>query len=41
MMTEYLYCNAKHILFDPKYDQWVYETKPDWCPLVEVDKHED
>lgn len=32
---DYMWCRAKDISFGEN-DDWIFETRPNWCPLVEV-----
>lgn len=35
LCRDYRYCRAKDIWFG-KEDEWIFDTRPNWCPLVEI-----
>ena len=33
---DYMWCSAKEIRFGKEDDEWICDTRPNWCPLQEV-----
>ena len=32
-------CNVSFITFGAEYENWIYNTRPNWCPLIELPPH--